>query len=166
MFELERISEEAIPAALEKAERYRLLNEPLQAESICLDVLEIDPENQTALVTLILATSEQFTGANPATLRTARTLVPRLESEYDRAYYAGILAERRATSLVEQGGGQRCQVAYELYREAMSWYEQARMLAPTGVDDPILRWNTCVRLIRKNPHVKPAPEDQAEHMLE
>ena len=117
MFELERISEEAIPAALEKAERYRLLNEPLQAESICLDVLEINPENQTALVTLILATSDQFTGANPAKLRTARTLVPRLESEYDQAYYAGILAERRATSLVEQGGGQRCQVAYELYRD-------------------------------------------------
>ena len=40
MFELERISIDAVPAALEKAERYRLLNEPLMAESICLDVLE------------------------------------------------------------------------------------------------------------------------------
>ncbi len=96
----------------------------------------------------------------------ARELAKRLDGEYDRAYYAGILAERRATSLVEQGGGQRCQVAYELYREAMSWYEQARLLAAPGVDDPILRWNTCVRLIGKNPHVRPAPDDQGEHMLE
>ena len=55
MFELKRLSEEAIPAALEKATRYRLLNEPAEAESICHDVLQIDPENQQALVVLLLA---------------------------------------------------------------------------------------------------------------
>ena len=36
-------SKDAVPAALAKAERYRLLNEPGEAESICLDVLQIDP---------------------------------------------------------------------------------------------------------------------------
>ncbi len=166
VFELERISKEAIPAALAKAERYRLLNEPLQAESICLDVLEVDHENQIALVTLILALSDQFASGNPANLNRTRDLLPRLTDEYERAYYAGIIAERRATALVEQGGGRRGYVAYDLFREAMGYYEKARDLARPGVDDPILRWNTCVRLIKRHPHVKPAPEDPSELMLE
>jgi hypothetical protein len=166
VFELERISKEAIPGALEKAERYRLLNEPLMAESICLDVLEVESENQAAIVMLILALSDQFSYAAPSELAKARDLVRRLTSEYDKAYYAGILAERRATALLEQGGGQRGHVAYELYREAMDWYEQAKSLAKADHNDPTLRWNTCARLIKKYPHVCPAPEDPAEHMLE
>ncbi len=166
MFELERISIGAVPAALEKAERYRLLNEPLMAESICLDVLEVDPENQHALVTLILALSDEFLHSAPSELAKARDLLKRLTDEYQRTYFAGILAERRATALLEQGGGRRGAVAYNLYREAMDWYEKARELAPQGVDDAILRWNTCARLIKKFPHVRPAPDDPAEHMLE
>ena len=166
VFELERISTDAIPGALEKAERYRLLNEPLMAESICLDILEIDEENQQALVTLILALSDQFGHSAASELSRVRDLLRQLTDEYERTYYAGIIAERRATALLEQGGGRRGYVAYELYREAMGWYEKARTLAASGVDDPILRWNTCARLIRKYPHLRPAPEDPGEHMLE
>lgn len=166
MFELERISIGAVPAALDKAERYRLLNEPLLAESICLDVLEVDPENQQALVTLILALSDEFLHSAPSELAKARDLLKRLTDEYERTYFAGILAERRATALLEQGGGRRGAVAYNLYCEAMDFYKKARALAPSGVDDPILRWNTCARLIKKFPHVRPAPDDPAEHMLE
>ena len=166
MFELERVSAEAIPGALEKAERYRLLNEPIQAESICRDVLEVEPDNEKALVTLLLALTDQFTSSSPTELSAARELLPRIAGEYEKAYYAGIIAERRATALVEQGGGRRGYVAYELYREAMDRYETARSLAPAGNDDAILRHNTCVRIIQKNPHVRPAPEDQAEFMLE
>ena len=166
MFDLERISKEAIPGALEKAERYRLLNEPLIAESICLDVLEVDPENQRALVMLILALSDQFARSAPAELARARNLLPKLTDEYERAYYAGILAERRATALLDQGGARRGDVAYELYREAMDHYQQARKLAPADTVDPILRWNTCARLIKKHPHVRPAPEEPGEAMLE
>ena len=51
MAELKRILPSAAPVALEKALRYRLLNEPMQAESICRDVLEVDPSNKEALVT-------------------------------------------------------------------------------------------------------------------
>lgn len=166
MFDLERISKEAIPAALDKAQRYRLLNEPLQAESICLDILEIDPDNEKALVTLILSLSDQFAGGSPVNLKRAQELLPKLADEYERAYYAGILAERRATALIAQGGGRRGYVAYDLFREAMTCYEKARDLAPPGVDDPILRWNTCARLIDRNSHVRPAPEDPSEMMLE
>lgn len=166
MFELERISKESVPAALEKAERYRLLNEPLQAESICLDILEVESENQKALVILLLSLSDQFTSGNPSELAQARELLPRLHDAYERDYYAGIISERRATALVEQGGGQRGYAAYNLYREAMDWYEKARKLTPSDVDDSILRWNTCVRLIEKHPHVRPAPDDPTELMLE
>ena len=59
-FELKTLSPEAVPRALEKAERYRLLNEPGEAESICLDALDVEPDNQEALVTLLLALTDQF----------------------------------------------------------------------------------------------------------
>ena len=58
MFQFKSLHHDAIPAALEKAHRYRLLNEPQQAESICEDVLRLQPENQDALATLILALTE------------------------------------------------------------------------------------------------------------
>ncbi len=157
---------QAVPAALEKAELYRLLNEPLQAESICLDVLEVEPDNQKAIVTLLLALSDQFGSAAPAELDRARARVPPLRSEDARAYYAGLLAERRATALLEQRSGRRGEVAYELYREAMEWYGKARAIAPPGHDDAILRRNTCARIINRNPHVRPAPRDGPEMMLE
>ncbi len=59
MSELKALHKEAIPAALEKATRYRLLNEPAEAESICLDVLKADPENQEAIITLLLALTDR-----------------------------------------------------------------------------------------------------------
>jgi len=45
-FELKTLSPESVPRALAKAERYRLLNEPVEAESICLDVLAVDPQSR------------------------------------------------------------------------------------------------------------------------
>ena len=60
MPELKPLSRDAVDAALSKAERYRLLNEPHEAESICLDVLEIDPDNQPAHITLLLSLTDQF----------------------------------------------------------------------------------------------------------
>ena len=60
MFDLKPLNPDAIPKALQKAERYRLLNEPEEAESICLDILAIEPDNQQALVMLLLAQTDQF----------------------------------------------------------------------------------------------------------
>ena len=64
MFEPKPISIEAIPNALAKAERYRLLNEPREAESICRDVLEVDADNQEAIATLVLALTDQSGNGN------------------------------------------------------------------------------------------------------
>ena len=100
-FELKPLSVAAIPAALEKAHRYRLLNEPWQAESICEDVLRIEPRNQTALVTLLLAITDQF-GLHIAPAH-ARQVLSAMDGEYERAYYAGIIAERSARARIRQG---------------------------------------------------------------
>src|SRR5712664_433657 len=59
-FDPKPISAESIPEALAKVERYRLLNEPSLAESICLDILAIVPRHQQALISLLLARTDQF----------------------------------------------------------------------------------------------------------
>src|SRR5258708_32699526 len=98
MYRLKPLSKDAVPAALAKAERYRLLNEPGEAESICLDVLQVDPDHQEALVMLILALTDQFPQESHSTRNAparAVDLVSRLSDEYDRHYYSGIIRERR-----------------------------------------------------------------------
>jgi hypothetical protein len=45
VFALKPISHDSVANALAKAERYRLLNEPNEAESICHDILQIEPDN-------------------------------------------------------------------------------------------------------------------------
>jgi hypothetical protein len=148
-FELKSLSLEAVPKALAKAERYRLLNEPREAESICLDALEREPDNQEALRTLLLALTDQFSKEAapyaPLTIAEASKIVARLRDEYDRAYYTGIIYERRAKANLQDGPR-----AFEWLREAMSWYEKAEAIRPRTNDDAVLRWNTCARLIMRN----------------
>src|SRR5204862_2454288 len=95
-FTLKPLSQEAVPRALAKAEHYRLLNEPGEAESICRDALEVEPDNQEALATLLLALTEQFVDGASTTVADAWKTVGRLRDEYERTYYTGILQERRA----------------------------------------------------------------------
>ena len=102
MFELKPIAKASIPRALEKAERYRLLNEPRQAESICLDVLAIEPEQRPALSCLLLALTDQFGGIVSGLVEQAKQLLPRFSGAYERAYYAGIISERFAKHQLAQ----------------------------------------------------------------
>jgi hypothetical protein len=165
MSELKPLSQEAIPAALEKAERYRLLNEPGEAESICLDVLRADPENQSALITLLLAVTDRFGKGYGVSDTQAKELLSRVKGDYERAYYTGILAERRAKAKLTQGTPGSRHYAYDGFREAMSWYEKAEGIRPAGNDDALLRWNTCARIIEKNRLVA-REEDNFEPPLE
>src|SRR6201982_1115186 len=103
MFELKQLSPDAIPAALEKALRYRLLNEPADAESICHDVLRIDPEKQQALINLVLAITDRFGKGYAVGVTQAQEVLSRIHDEYERAYYAGIICERRAKAQLRQG---------------------------------------------------------------
>jgi hypothetical protein len=158
---LKSITAAGIPAALQKAERYRLLNDSSAAESICLDVLEVDPENQTALVTLLLSITDQFAEQLSDGVRRAQDVLPRLTHEYKRAYYAGVICERRGKAQLHRGGPGSDDVASEWLHDAMRWYEQAEALRPSGNDEAILRWNTCVRMLAKHEHVSGPREYEA-----
>src|SRR5215472_3595303 len=159
-FDLKSISKQAVPKALEKAERYRLLNEPSLAESICLDILAIFPSNQEALVSLLLARTDQFDHGVPQ--RSAEELLHRIEGEYERAYYAGLIWERQGHAHLSQGGLCSHANTYNALREAMVHYERAETLRPQGNDDAILRWNACAREIMRNPEIRPLPDAEPQ----
>jgi hypothetical protein len=164
MFTLKRLSKEGIPAALEKADKYRLLNEPREAESICLDVLDADPNNQKALVNLLLARTDQFGhGVAP---EEAREALARLSDDYKRAYYAGIILERQAKATMNRGIPGAKFDAYEWLEEAMDQFEKAEKLRPSGNDETILRWNACARIIMKNKLAPRNEEGFVQPMLE
>lgn len=167
MFDLKTISREAIPAALEKAMRYRLLNEPAEAESICLDILALDPENQQALVTLLLALTDRFIKGYAVGITKAQEVLPRLKDAYERAYFAGVICERRAKAMLHQHSPGAGYGAYEFLREAMDWYEKAGAIRPLGNDDAILRWNACARILMSNGNnLAPTPEESLHPQLE
>jgi hypothetical protein len=165
-FELKPISRESVPAALQKAERYRIINDPSSAESICLDVLTVEPANQQALVTLLLAITDQFPEGPIEGVRRAREVLPRLGDEYKRAYYAGIICERCAKAQMRPQGPGLGEHAYHWLREAMSWYERAEKQRPPGNDEAILRWNTCARILARHPQLQPRSEEPVMLSLE
>ena len=150
MSSLKPITRAGVPTALEKAERYRLLNDAAGAESICLDVLEIDPDNQEALTSLILAITDQLDDELAEGVSRARQLLPRVRDEYERAYLGGIICERRGKAQLRRGALGSAEVAADWFREAMGWYSKAEAMRPASNDESILRWNTCVRLLRKH----------------
>ena len=143
------ISPEAVPGALSKAERYRLLNEPWQAESICRDVLAVDPANQAALIILVLSLTDQF--EQGVTSKEALDIVEGLPNEYHRAYYSGIVQEREATAMIRRRPDYRSRrAAYALFQNAMEWYRKAQAIRPRDNDEAVLRWNACVRVLERN----------------
>ena len=163
-FALKRISADAIARSVERAEHYRLLNDPEQAESICLDILAVDDRNEPARVQLILSLTDQFReGGGTHAARRATEQVAKLSGTYERAYYAGLVAERQGRAHLLRGGMART-FAYEGLYEAMQHYEQAEALKPAGVDDAILRWNACARTIERE-RLQPRREEP-EHLLE
>lgn len=165
MIKLKSISNDGVPAALKKAEWYRLLNEPLEAESICLDILEVDPENQQALVVLVLAYTDQLAMGTPHVAKKAQAATTRFSGDYEKNYYAGIISERRAKATLKTNRP-GCDVdAYEWFQEAMALFEKAEALRVAGNEDAILRWNTCVRIIADR-NLRPREEDNFVPFLE
>lgn len=165
MFELKKIHSDAIPAALERVERYRLLNEPRVAQSICHDVLAVEPDNHEALVGLILSMTDSFAHGTDVSAKSVLDLVPRLENLYDRHYYTGVVHERQAKARLNRAYPGANFDAFELLTEAMHWFEQAEEAHPDGNDDAILRWNLCARMIMNN-KLEGRPTDDTPLMSE
>ncbi len=166
MFQLKTLARSSIPAALAKAQHYRLLNEPHEAESICRDVLEVEPSHHEALTTLVLALTDQFATRLSARVREAKALTARLGGDYERAYYSGVICERAAKVHHRRGTAASGPIAYDLLRQAMAHYEAAERQCPPGNDDALLRWNTCARLLMRSPELRPGDEDESVHLQE
>ena len=160
-FELKPIKHESVEHSLDKARQYRLLNDPLQAESICLDIVAAQPDSQAARIELILAMSDQFLGSR-ASPRKEDLLahVAKLADEYHRLYYTGLVCEREALGFLERSYADS--FAYDGLRDAMDWYEKAEAKQPPGNQDAVLRWNSCVRTIRRE-KLKP-PHDYGHEL--
>lgn len=155
-FALKPISRGAIPGALQKAERYRLLNESWAAESICRDILAIEPDNQTVIVMLVLSLTDQLATGHGRVMNDVRDALSRISDPYQRAYYTGISLERHGQELLRRVSMGSSTMAYDAFREAMEWYEKAEAIRPAENDESILRWNTCVRVLSRERHLRPA----------
>ena len=142
---LKPISRAGIPEAIAKAEVYRYLNEPGEAESICRDILAEDPDNQTAVRLLGLAITDQFIGESSDRYPEAEQMFRRLASEYERGYHLGILQERKAKAQLR--AGRPPHTVLPIFEEAMAYFEAAERISPPDNDEAILRWNRCARLL-------------------
>jgi hypothetical protein len=147
VFELKPISSGGVPRAIVKAERYRLLNEPQEAESICRDILRVEPDHQDVLVMLLLSVTDQFGKSANVGADDAQKVLARLRGEYERAYYSGVISERWIKAQLR--GGAHPGMASGFFQQAMDWYAKAMSLSPAGNDDAILRWNACVRFMQQ-----------------
>lgn len=149
-YQLKRISTAGIAEAIAKAELYRSHNEPEEAESICRDILAIEPDHQLALRLLGLALTDQFTGNRTDRYRETERIFDQLIDPYEQLYYAGILHERRAKAQLNAGSPRASVLA--LFEDAMRLFAEAERIRPSGNDDAILRWNRCVRLLQDAAH--------------
>jgi hypothetical protein len=145
---LKKISKNGIAEAISKVELYRYLNEPEEAESICRDILAVEPENQLGLRFLGLALTDQFTGGPSDRYGEVETAFRSLKDPYERLYYTGILQERRAKAQLH--AGHLPHSLLPLVEEAMRCFGEAEKIRPPENDDAILRWNRCVRLLQSH----------------
>jgi hypothetical protein len=164
VFKIKPISHDSVDGSLAKAERYRLLNEPNEAESICHDILEVDPANHQARVSLILALTDQI-HQDTSTFPRALSALSDLATEYDRAYYSGIAWERRAKAVHGVGGQGSGGYVYDWLVKALHFFEEAERVRPPGNDDAILRWNACVRFLDRHKELRPRMEEVQEPIL-
>jgi hypothetical protein len=153
-YPMKRLSEDQVDQAWEMAEKYRNLNQPDEAESICHDILDVVPNHQPALKTLGLSLTDRFPGRWTELHKQALTVFAKLESEYDRIYYAGVAWERRGKAQLEEVSGRG---AYDAFTEAVALFERATALAP-GKPEPVLRYNRCARALSTNPALIAAAE--------
>lgn len=159
-YDLKKIRLEAAPAAVAKAEKYRDLNQPAEAESICRDVLIASPADPAALRTLGLALTDQFEGQGKGRHAEAMAVFAKLPDAYERAFYSGLACERQGRAQLKAGRPLRS--CLPLFEKALALYQQAEAIRPAGNDDALLRWNSVVRTLRAHPEF--AEEDRpADH---
>ena len=106
-----------------------------------------------------LIITDQFTGKTNDRYSEAEKIFDSLTNAYERAYYSGILHERRAKAQLHAGNLPHTVAGH--FEEAMRFYEQAEKMRPAGNDDAILRWNRCARLMQR-PDLQHEKEEEFE----
>jgi tetratricopeptide (TPR) repeat protein len=160
---MKRLPRASLDAALAKAEHYRDLNQPEEAESICRDVLDVDAGNQRAWKLLGLALTDRLPTHRVGLLEQAVEAFERLTDEYERIYHVGVAWERAAKAHLERNEAHSAVTAFE---HALGQYEKAGNLRPDSAD-PIVRWNRCVRLLSGHPALvaaMKAPREDQVHL--
>ena len=146
--EYHKIDKGSIEDVLERAKQYRSLLQPDMAISICMDIFAVDKNNQEALVIYILALTDQLSQSESKVHQKKITdSIKRLDSQFLQHYYSGIFFERQARSLLKHSMSRS--FAYEAFIEAIAEFEIAEKMAPEHCADPILRYNSCIRTIKK-----------------
>ena len=146
--EYHKIDKDSIEDVLERAQQYRSLLQPDMAISICMDIFAVDKNNQEALVIYILALTDQLSQSESKVHQKKITdSIKRLDSKFLQHYYSGIFFERQARSLLKHSMSRS--FAYEAFIEAIAEFEIAEKMAPEHCADPILRYNSCIRTIKK-----------------
>jgi tetratricopeptide (TPR) repeat protein len=135
-----------LASALEKANVYRALNQPEEAESICEDILAVDPKNQGAIRTRGLAITDRFE-QSVGLFDEAMAVIGKLADDYERTYHQGIVWERLGKAHLSRGEGLGALTSLE---HALEHYEKAEEIGPKNAADPVLRWNRCVRLMQSH----------------
>ena len=158
-FALKLLPRDNLDAAVAKAAHYRDLNQPEEAESICRDVLAVDPSNQAALKILGLTLTDRLPTGQAGLLEDAILAFEQLGDEYDRIYHVGVAWERAAKAHLEKGEGHSALTAFE---HALGLFSRAETMRPDS-PDPILRWNRCVRLLSSHPLLRAAIREPREH---
>lgn len=154
-----------IDAALAAAEACWSRSEVEVAQSICQDILEADPDHPTALELLFLSRVALLSKGLPKGVERAQELIPRFGSEFDRAFFSGVLRETQARYLLERRGRHSSFVAYSWFRHAMDDFDEASTKDPNR-PEPRLHWNACLRTLQANPQCVPAPEEMEDHGIE
>ncbi len=146
--EYHKIDKDSIEDVLDRAKQYRSLLQPDMAISICMDIFAVDKNNQEALVIYILALTDQLSQSESKVHQKKITdSIKRLDSKFLQHYYSGIFFERQARSLLKHSMSRS--FAYEAFIEAIVEFEIAEKMAPEHCADPILRYNSCIRTIKK-----------------
>ena len=167
MYELKKLSSDSLRPALAKAKQYRFLGEPDEAESICLDILAVDPDNQDALIILLLALTDKFEHGNLGQCYDkAREIVEKLDDSFCKYYYIGIIFEKRGKCHLKKEGPGAAEACHDWFVKAMAAYEKALSDCDPNNQDAILRWNSCARLLNSNPEIKPGEVDSSGLLLD
>jgi len=165
MAEIKPLPRNDVEAVLSLAGKCRAAGESEAAESMCLDALELEPDNQAVLVLLLLARTDLIDRGLPRWVERARQVLPRLTGAYDQAYYAGLICERQARYMLLQRGSRSGSIAWEWFQFALEHYAEASRIDPERLE-PVLRSNSCERLVSGNRYCAPGPSDREEHGIE